>query len=83
MWAQEVVMSNEQSSQRDSAIRAIEAMRGFHVVFISSVKALNELLEGSELLGLFIEVLKANDLMMLDIGVISRVGIDEVDAGGV
>jgi len=81
MGAQEVVMSYEQSSQRNSAIRAIKAVRRLHVVFISPVKALNELFEGSEFLRLFIEVLKADDLMMLDIGAINRVGIDEMDAG--
>lgn len=48
MGAQEVVMSYEQSSQRDSAIRAIKAVRRLHVVFISSVKALNDLFKGSE-----------------------------------
>lgn len=76
-------MGYEQSSQRDSSIRAIKAVRRFHVVFISPVKALNELFKGSEFLGLFIEVLKANDLMMLDIETISRVGIDEVNTGGI
>ena len=48
MRAQEVVVSNKQSSKRDSSIRAIKAVRRFHVVFISSVKAFNELFEGSE-----------------------------------
>lgn len=81
--AQEVVMGYEQSSQRDSSVRAIKAVRRFHVVFVSSVKAFNELFKGSEFFGFFIEVLKANDLMMLDIGAINRVGIDEVYAGGI
>jgi len=83
MGAQEVVMSYEQSSQRDSAIRAIKAVRRLHVVFISSVKALNDLFKGSEFCGFFIEVLKADDFMVLDIETISRVGIDEVNTGGV
>ena len=48
MWAQEIVMSNKQSSQRDGAIRAIEAMRRFDMVFISSVKPLNELFKCPE-----------------------------------
>ena len=81
MGAQEVVVSNKQGSKRDCAIRAIKPVRRFYVVFISSVKTLNELFEGSEFLGLFIEVLKSNDLMMLDIRTISRDGVDEVDAG--
>ncbi len=83
MRAQEVVMGHEQSSKRDSSIRAIKAVRRFHVVFISSVKTLNELFEGSEFLGLFIEVLNADNLVMLDIVMINRVAIDEVDAGGI
>lgn len=73
MGAQEVVMGYEQSCKRDRSIRAIKAMRGFHVIFISPVKAFNELFKGSELLRLFIEILKANDLMMLDIRAINRV----------
>lgn len=76
-------MSNEQSSERNRSIRAIKAMRRLHMVFIGSVKAFNELFKGSKLFGFFIKVLKANDLMMLDIGAINRVGIDEVDAGGI
>lgn len=81
MGAQEVVMSYEQSSQRDSAMRTIKAVRRLHVVFISSVKTLNDLFKGSEFCGFFIEVLQANDFMMLYIKTISRVGIDEVNTG--
>lgn len=68
MGAQEVVVSDDQRSKGDGSVRAVKAVRRFHVEFISSVKALNELFKGSELLGLFIEILKANDLMMLDVG---------------
>lgn len=71
MGSQEVVMGHEQSSKRDSAVRAIKAMRRFDMVLISSAKALNELFERSEIFGFFIEVLKADDLVMLDVGTIS------------
>lgn len=81
MGAQEVVMGHEQSSKRDGTVRAIKAVRRFYVVFISSVKTLNELFKGSELFGLFIKVLKSYDLMMLDIRAINRDGVDEMDAG--
>lgn len=83
MGPKEVVMCDEKSSEGSSAIRAIKARRRFYVVFISSVKTLNELLKESELFWLFIEVLKTDDLMMLDIGAMSRVGINKVDACGI
>ena len=50
MGTKEVVMCHEQSSEGNSAIRAIKTMRRFYVVFISSVKRLNDLLKGSDLL---------------------------------
>jgi len=49
MRAQKVVVSNKQGSQRFCSIRAIEAVRRSHMMFISSVKPLNKLFKGSEL----------------------------------
>jgi len=49
MRAKEVVMGYEKSSKRDGATGTIKAVRGFHVVFVGSIEALNKLFKGSEL----------------------------------
>jgi len=48
MRAKEVVMGYEQSSKRNSAIGTIKAVGRFHMVFVSSVKALDDLFKRSE-----------------------------------
>jgi hypothetical protein len=81
MRAKEVVVSNKQSSKRDSAIRAIKAVRRPHMILVSSVKAFNELFKGSELCRFFIEILKADDLTVLDVMSILGTCVYEVNTG--
>lgn len=64
--AQEVVMSNEKGSSRDSAIEIIEGMSRFDMGFISSVKSFNNLFKMSEMSGYGIEVLKTSNRDMRD-----------------
>jgi len=52
------------------------------VVFVGSVQALDELLQGSPLFGLGIKVLEANNLPMLDIEAII-LSIEEMDTCGI
>ncbi len=66
MRAKEVVVSYKESSKSNSAIDTIEAVRRLHVIFIGSVEAFNELFKRSEFLGLFIKVLKSNNLMVFN-----------------
>jgi len=70
MRAQEVVVGNKEGSKSYSAINAIEAVRRFNMVFIGSIEAFNKLFKRPKLLRLFIEVLKADDLVVLDRGII-------------
>ncbi len=48
MGAQEVVVGDEQGGKGNGTVRRIKAMRRPDVLFISSVEALNKLLERSE-----------------------------------
>jgi hypothetical protein len=66
MRAQEVVVGDKESGKRDSAIGIVKAMRRLNVVFIGSVETFDDLFKGSELFRLLVEVLKADDLMVLD-----------------
>ena len=49
MGTKEVVMGYEEGCKGYSAIEGTEAARGFHMVFVGSVEALDELFKWSEL----------------------------------
>jgi len=49
MRAKEVVVCNKEGSKSNSAVGCIKAVGRFHMVFIGSVKALNDLFKRSEL----------------------------------
>jgi len=76
-------MSHKQGDQSESAIDAVKAMGRFDVVFEGSVETFDELLVGSELLGLTVEILESDDLAVLEGWIIGFFGIEEVDASGI
>jgi len=63
--SQEVVMGHKQGDQGKSTIGAVKAVGRFYMVFKGSVESFDELLVGSELLGLTVEILEPNDLAVL------------------
>ena len=83
MGSQEVVMGDEQGDQGESTIGAVKAVRRFDMVFEGSVESFDELLVGSELLGLTVEILEADDLAVLEGRVFGSLGVEEVDTCGI
>jgi hypothetical protein len=81
--SQEVVMGDEQGDQGESTIGAVKAVRRFDMVFEGSVESFDELLVGSELLGLTVEILEADDLAVLEGRVFGSLGVEEVDTCGI
>ena len=83
MGSQEVVMGDEQGDQGESTIGAVKAVRRFDMVFEGSVESFDELLVGSELLGLRVEILEADDLAVLEGRIFGSLGVEEVDTCGI
>ena len=59
-------MGHKEGDQGKSAIDAVKAVRRFYMMFEGAVEAFDELLVGSELLGLPVEILEPNDLTVLE-----------------
>ncbi len=58
-------MGHKQGDQGKSTIGAVKAVGRFNMVFKGSVESFDELLVGPELLGLTVEILEADDLVVL------------------
>ena len=67
MRTQEVVVSHEQCSKSYSAVCTVESGSRSHVILERPVEPFDQLLEGSELFRLGIEVLQADHLLMADV----------------
>ena len=83
MVSQEVVMGHKQDDQGKSAIDGVKAVGGFYMVLKGSVESFDELLVGSELLRLTVEILEADYFAVLEGRILSSLGIEEVDASGI
>ena len=58
-------MGHEQGDKGKGTIGAVKAVGRFYMMFKGAVEAFDELLVGSELLGLTVEILEPNDLAVL------------------
>lgn len=76
-------MGHEERREDHRSVLTVKSGRKLHVVLIRSVEAFNELLKGPPLLRLGIEVLKPDDLVMLNIRRIAILSIQEMNAGRV
>ncbi len=72
-------MRDEQGGQGDSSVAAIKARSRSYVVFISSVQAFDKLFKNSELCRLGIEILKSDNLAVLQRWRVRGLSIDEVN----
>ncbi len=76
-------MSDKQDDQGESTVDAVKAMGWFYMVFKGSVESFDELLIGSELLGLTVEILETNNLAVLERRILGSVGVEKVDSCGI
>jgi len=76
-------MGHKQGDQGEGAVDAVKAVGRFYMVLKGSVESFDELLVGSELLGLAIEILESDDFAVLEGGIFGSLGIEEVDACGI
>ena len=76
-------MSHKEGDEGESTIDAIKAVGRFDMVFEGSVETFDELFVGSELLGLGVEILEADDLAVLEGRVFGSLGVEEVDTCGI
>jgi len=76
----EVVVGHEQSGKGYRAINTVKTGGGPHMVFESSVQPLNKLLQSPPLFRLGIQVLQADNLLMLNFRAFI-LSIQEMDAG--
>lgn len=60
-------MSHEQRGKGYSAVYTVESGSRSHMILEGSVEPFDQLLEGSELFGLGIEVLQADHLLVADV----------------
>lgn len=58
-------MGHKQDDQGERTIGAVKAVGRFDMVFKGAVESFDELLIGSKLLGLVIQILKSDDLAVL------------------
>ena len=66
MRAQEVIVGSKKDDKGESAIVGFEAAGGTDVEFKSTVEAFDKLLEDSEGFRFFVEILQADDGVVLD-----------------
>jgi len=76
-------MGHKQGDQGESTIGAVKAVGRFYMVFKGSVESFDELLVGSEVLGLRVEILEPDDLAVLEGRILRSLGIEEVDPCGI
>jgi len=74
-------MRHKERGQDHRAVVAVKPGGGPHVIFIGPVQALDELLKRPPFRRLSIEVLKPDDLVVLNIRIISFLSIQKMDAG--
>jgi len=67
MRAQEIVVCHEQRGKSNSTVCTVESGSRSHVILERPVESFDQLLEGSELFRLGIEVLQADHLLMADV----------------
>jgi hypothetical protein len=58
-------MGYKQDDQGESTVGAVKAVGRFYMVFKGAVESFDELLVGSELFGLTVEILEPDDLAVL------------------
>jgi len=58
-------MGHKQDDKGERTIGAVKTVGRFYMVFKGAVESFDELLVGSELLGLTVEILEPNDLAVL------------------
>ena len=58
-------MGDKEGDQGESPVGTVKAVGRFHMVFEGAVESFDELLVGSELLGLTVEILEPDDLVVL------------------
>ena len=84
MGTQEVVVCGEEDDQRESAVVGLEAAGWADVEFEGSVEAFDQLFEGAVGFGFLVEILQADDGMVLNARYSFRAFfVHEVDAGGI
>src|SRR3972149_547915 len=76
-------MGHKQGDKGKGTIGAVKAVRRFYMVFKGAVETFDELLVGSELLGLRVEVLEADYLAVLQGWMLGSLGVEKVDACGI
>jgi len=63
--SQEVVMGHKQGDKGKSTIDAVKAVGWFYMVLKGSIESFDELLVGSELFGLTVEILESDHFAVL------------------
>ena len=76
-------MGHKEGGQGECAIDTVKPVGRFDMVFEGSVETFDELLVGSELLGLTVEILEADDLAVLEGWMIGSLGVEKVDSCGI
>ena len=86
VWAEEIVVGDEQDGEGEGAVEGVEAASGASVEAIGAVEAFDELFEGAPLFGEVVEVFESEDLVESEGGreaAFGAVGVEEVNAGGI
>lgn len=76
-------MCDDKGCKSDGAVECFKACRRTDVEFKSTIKSFNDLFEGPELSGDFIEILKTDDLFESDLVIFVTVFVEEHDAGSI
>ena len=76
-------MGHKQGDKGEGTIGAVKAVGRFYMVFKGAVETFDELLVGSELLGLSVEILEADHLAVLQGWILGSLGVEKVDPRGI
>jgi len=76
-------MGHKQGDKGESTVDAVKAVGRFYMVFKGPIESFDELLVGSELLGLAIEILESDDFAVLEGRILGSLGIEKVYSCGI